>query len=509
MNRKGLAYKFFLPVALALAAIVGVSIWGVTEAQTAQAERAFEENLSAIAVASRTMIHASAEEFAKSRGLTFHRVLPGQLSPGEEGAFEQEAFKTFQARPETPYLVRQLKGTKGEPRLYVVSPGILRQECVQCHGAFGLSDSDHKVGDLITTFGVSTSLADLYARERNMKLGAGIAGIVLLGLISFTITRRVRTSILVPLDHLSTTISKVASGDLTVEAPVGADDEIGRLSGTFNRMVADLNRALASMGNASERVASGSTELAASAVQMSQTVQETARVGEELRQAGFEVQSALRMLDANVEAMGAHTRQTGTKTDEAVQDTDRGAESGRGTAQGMEAIQDASSRIVEAIKVIQGIARQTNLLSLNAAIEAAKAGAMGKGFAVVAEEVRVLAERSGHSAKEIEETIQAMKEAVQQGASSVEETLRHLEAIRQRISQVSGSIHEIGNLSQDQARTSENVGRMMNQTATRLDQNATATHQLSATVQEVSRTAEDLSQVAESLRETVQRFRLK
>ena len=257
------------------------------------------------------------------------------------------------------------------------------------------------------------------------------------------------------------------------------------------------------------KVASGSTELAASAEQMSTTVQETARVGEELRQAGRMVLEALRQLDANVESMTTHARQTGARSDEAVKDTDRGAETGRGTAQGMGAIQEATSRIVEAVKVIQGIARQTNLLSLNAAIEAAKAGSQGKGFAVVAEEVRILAERSGQSAKEIEETIRDMQEAVTGGAASVDETLQHLEAIRDRISKVSESIQEVGTLSRNQAKTSWDVGRMMDQTATRLDQNATATHLLAATVQEISKTSEDLAQVAESLKETVQRFKLR
>jgi methyl-accepting chemotaxis protein len=263
------------------------------------------------------------------------------------------------------------------------------------------------------------------------------------------------------------------------------------------------------MGQASERVASGSRQLAASSEQMSQTVQETAKLGEELRLAGLEVQHAIRQLDANVESMAEHTRQTGARTDEAVQDTDLGAETGRGTAHGMKAIQEATSRIVQAVKVIQGLARQTNLLSLNAAIEAAKAGAQGKGFAVVAEEVRILAERSGHSAKEIEVTIHAMQEAVAEGANSVDVTLHHLEAIRDRISKVSGNIHEISALSSGQAQTSSDVGRMMNRTAARLEANATATHQLAATVQEVARTSEELSSVAETLKDTVQRFRLR
>jgi methyl-accepting chemotaxis protein len=207
--------------------------------------------------------------------------------------------------------------------------------------------------------------------------------------------------------------------------------------------------------------------------------------------------------------MADHTRQTGEKTDAAVQDTDLGAETGRGTSHGMEGIQEATSHIVRAVKVIQNLARQTNLLSLNAAIEAARAGTQGKGFAVVAEEVRVLAERSGQSAKEIEQTIHAMQDAVAEGATSVDLTLHHLEAIRDRISQVSASIHEIGTLSQGQAATSQEVSQLMNQTATRLEQNAAATHQLSATVHEVAKTSDDLARVAEGLKETVRRFKLR
>ncbi len=511
MNRKGLARKFFLPVALSLATLLGFVIWGVTEYQTAQTETAFEENLTSLAVASRSMFHADAEEYCRSRGMTFHRVLPGRYDkdPAAE-AFERRSMGSFTANPSLEQQVGRFSNASGDPRIYVLSPGRQRDSCIQCHGAFGIEAfKDVKPGQLVASFGVSMSTANLYRTERNMRILAALGGLGLLIVISAIISYRVKASILAPLATLSKAIGLVATGDMTVNAPVESQDEIGRVAETFNGMVADLNRALGRMGQASEQVASGSTQLAASADQMNTTVQETARVGEALRQAGREVLDALRQLDANVESMAEHTRQTGRKTDEAVQDTDRGAETGRGTAQGMQAIQQATTRIVQSVKVIQGLARQTNLLSLNAAIEAAKAGTQGKGFAVVAEEVRILAERSGQSAKEIETTINAMKDAVSEGATSVDVTLHHLEAIRDRISQVSGSIHEIGSLSKGQAQTSQDVGRMMNQTATRLDQNATATHQLAATVHEIARTSEDLSRVAETLKETVQRFKLR
>jgi methyl-accepting chemotaxis protein len=443
--------------------------------------------------------------------MTFHRVLNGQFSKDPaEGAFERNSLGHFGGNPALEQQVGFFTNAGGDPRIYVLSPGRLKDSCIQCHGAFGIDVfKNRKAGELVASFGVSMSTAELYRTQRNIRILSIVAGLALLILISVIMTRRVKSSILTPLEHLSTAIGRVAKGDMTVKAPVESEDEIGQLANTFNGMVSDLNAALGNMGKASEQVASGSTELAASAEQMNQTVQETAHVGEGLRQAGREVLAALRNLDANVESMADHTRQTGVQTDEAVQDTDRGAETGRGTAHGMKAIQEATSRIVQAVKVIQGLARQTNLLSLNAAIEAAKAGTQGKGFAVVAEEVRILAERSGHSAKEIEETISAMQDAVMEGASSVDVTLHHLEAIRDRISQVSGSIHEIGSLSKGQAKTSQDVGRMMNETAARLDQNAAATHQLAATVHEVAKTSDELSRVAEILKETVQRFKLR
>jgi methyl-accepting chemotaxis protein len=511
MNTKGLALKFFLPVALSLAALLGLVIWGVSTYQTSQAEKAFEENLTSLAVASRSMFHQDAEEYCQSRGMTFHRVLAGRFSKDSAaGAFERGSMTFFTENPKVEQRIGHFTDAGGDPRIYVLSPGRVKDSCLGCHGAYGIDVlKDGKVGELVASFGVSMSTAELYRSERNIRIWSIVAGVGLLILISAIVTHRVRLSILAPLATLSGAINQVAAGDMTVKAPVESQDEIGQLATTFNGMVNDLNLALDSMGAASQQVASGSTELAASADQMNVTVQETAQVGEELRRAGQEVIEALRQLDANVASMASHARETGARTERAVADTDRGAETGRGTAQGMAAIQEATSRITEAVKVIQGIARQTNLLSLNAAIEAAKAGTQGKGFAVVAEEVRILAERSGQSAKEIEETIHAMQAAVTEGASSVDATMQHLEAIRARISKVSESISEIDALSGNQAKTSQDVGRLMDQTASRLDLNAAATQQLAATVTEIARTSEDLSQVAESLKETVQRFKLR
>jgi len=510
MPQLSLTTRFLVRVGAALAVVMALVIWAVSAAQTRSAERAFQERLTSLAVTSRFMIHSAAADYCNSQGMLFHRIMPGQVATGPTAAFERDALRAFEQDPALATRSTQYREADSTPRMYVLAPARLQDECATCHAANGMEAfKGMGNGALVGAFGVSIATADLHRDVNRMRLLAALAGVAVLVAIGVIVAVCVRQSILDPLTALSGSITRMAGGDLTVQAPVRSEDEIGRLAQAFNAMVGQLNRAMLEVERASAQVASGSVELAASAEQMGHTVQETADVGEGLRSAGRAVQDNLKGLDANVAAMAEHARSTGAGSDQAVADTSRGAEAGRATARDMEEIQEATGLIVQAVQVIQEIARQTNLLSLNAAIEAAKAGQLGKGFAVVAEEVRKLAERSAKAALEIEAIIQRTQAAVAGGVAGVAVTQGQLEAIRGRISEVSGRIREISGLSQEQARTSTGVGRMMDQTAARLDQNAAATQQLAATVQEITRTAEDLSRVAEGLKDIVKGFTLR
>ncbi|HCZ33914.1 MAG TPA: hypothetical protein DHV93_10960 [Holophagaceae bacterium] len=352
--------------------------------------------------------------------------------------------------------------------------------------------------------GTGVYVDDLQAQARRYTWSI-LGGLVGLSAILFLVVRNLARRMSRPLAEL---VDGLRNSDLTRKIEIDSSDEIGEAARAFNAYNAGLRGRVGEVSSFASRVASGSTELAASSEEMARAVDEIARVSEELKQAGERVAMAMAGLSEEAGLVAKHSEEGGREGGIAVSETVRSAQAGEAAVQGMGDIQSATAQIVQAVRVIQEIARQTNLLSLNAAIEAAKAGSMGKGFAVVAEEVRKLAERSRTSAKEIEELIQRAQEAVSGGVTSVQGTMQSLEAIRERIQAVASRVSQIGTFARGQASTSAEVTRMMDQTSQGLAQNATATHELAATVKEIARTSEDLAQVAEGLRALAGSFRL-
>ena len=303
-------------------------------------------------------------------------------------------------------------------------------------------------------------------------------------------------------------VEGLRQGDLTRIITVRSNDEAALAATAFNDYNAGLRAKILRMSGFSSQVASGSTQLAASAEEISRTVEDIARVSEELQVSGAAVNEAMRRLSDSAGQVAEQTQASRKESEGAVDDTTRSSEAGQGAVEGMQGIQDATGRIVQAVQVIQEIAKQTNLLSLNAAIEAAKAGEQGKGFAVVAEEVRKLAERSRSATIEIGQMISQTRQTVSEGVESVHATMASLDAIHRRIDRMAGRIQQIWEHAQDQARTAERVTRQMEETELHISRNAAATTELSATVREIARTAEDLAAVAEGLQGLAGTFHL-
>ncbi len=335
-------------------------------------------------------------------------------------------------------------------------------------------------------------------------LGVGLGAIGAGTLLSRVVGARVGRKA----QDIETIMVAVAKGDLTRQPAVEGKDELAQVATGLGLVIQGLRRDIQAIAQTAEGTASSATELAATTEQVNRTTEELRRSTEQERLAMERSSAALEQMNANIqqvkqsalraEELASRSQEAGRQGLAAVQDTGRA----------MEAIEESSSKVSRIITVITDIARQTNLLSLNAAIEAAKAGAMGKGFAVVAEEVRKLAERSGTAAKEITALIQESSDRVGVGTESVKEAARNLERIGGHVKDNADQLKEIATAMEEQGRASEEVVQAMESATQMVERNASAATELSATVQETARTTDELASLAQQLQVLTRRFQL-
>ncbi|TRY24135.1 methyl-accepting chemotaxis protein [Brevibacillus sp. LEMMJ03] len=431
-----------------------------------------------------------------------------------------------------------------------------REEAVRLH--FGeerqaRKELDRVVEELVTLVQQEKEQDEvLLARQartaESVRLFVAMTAVLLAVLIGGYLVR----SIVIPLNRVNAQLRAIAEGegDLTRELTVASRDEIGMLGQSFNRMLRNLREIILQVRSHAEQVAASAEELNASSEQTSQAAKQIAEtvqgvvLGTDKQVQGVEEGSR------EVQEMAAGIRQISSRAERvtaAAVDTSELATNGNRTIQeavarmnGMSETIDHLSRLVrglgersrqigQIVDAITDIAGQTNLLALNAAIEAARAGEHGRGFAVVADEVRKLAEQASASAgqitqlvgmiqSEIEEAVVSMQrgtEEVAAGMAGVSEAGEAFARIRAAVLDVTGQIQEVSAASRSLTASTEKVAQAMREiagvtetTAARTLDVSAATEEQLASMEEIHASAASLAGLAEELEKLMGRFKV-
>ncbi len=323
-------------------------------------------------------------------------------------------------------------------------------------------------------------------------------------------------------DRLSVVVEQVTNGDLTQELQPRKNDEIGRLTAIINRMIADLRGMLLQVGETTTAVASASAQISSSTEEMAAGAQTQTSQAMEIASAIEEMTETITENSKNTELASESTRQNSLRAQdgaavakEMIVGIHRIAYVVNQSAQTIVGLGKSSDQIGEIIQVIEDIADQTNLLALNAAIEAARAGEQGRGFAVVADEVRKLAERTTKATKEIAQMIKKIQVETKNAVNAINEGTREVDNGAVIAERVGVSLKEM-------TETAERAGEIVRQIAAASSQQSSTSGDISQNVQamsaitqetaqgtqQIARAAEDLNKLTQHLQKLVTRFKL-
>ncbi|WP_206483498.1 methyl-accepting chemotaxis protein [Thalassotalea sp. G2M2-11] len=311
-------------------------------------------------------------------------------------------------------------------------------------------------------------------------------------------------------------------GDLTVRLSAKSKDEIGELVRCFNRFIEKLQTTI-------KQVVDLALPLSEMASTVSTTAEETNTITMVQQQGAQNAKLAVESLNTSVHSVADNAAQAASAATETSQVSSHGAEVVEQTVSTIHQLANTvekSSDVIDQLDndanqvgvildVIRGIAEQTNLLALNAAIEAARAGEQGRGFAVVADEVRTLASRTQDSTVEIQTTIEklqaAAKEAVnamENGKSFADTSVEQVSAAGQSLKEITASVAQINNMTNDIANSTEAQSDSAKQIVDHVDEISQSTEQTLSASQELASVSGDLAHLANELEVIAKGFKV-
>jgi len=423
---------------------------------------------------------------------------------------------------------------------------------VKTDGYDVLAQFENKVKELSK---YQTDQLDKKNEETTAEVSTMINIVIIIGLVAILIgliiALLIGRMISKPIITIARSAEQISAGDLTIEEiKVRNKDELGDLAKSFNHMARSLREMIQSVGLTSEQVAASAEQLMASSEQsniaskqIANTTQEAAMNLEQQVRSTVETAKTIDEMSNGIQQIADNAQMVSTTAVEASEKASEGGKSIQTAVEQMNSIQQTfdglsnivrelgsrSNEIGKIVEVITGIAGQTNLLALNAAIEAARAGEHGRGFAVVADEVRNLAEQSATSADQItklialiqgetNEAVQSMDTAsveVSSGIGIVHRAGQSFAQIEQSIHEVTTQVQEVSAAVQQMAAGTEQVVQSIQfirnyseEVASGAEESSAATEEQLASMEEVSNSAGSLANMAEELQNLIRKFRV-
>ncbi len=399
--------------------------------------------------------------------------------------------------------------------LRYMRPITLTQECMMCHGTekdypegkgydpLGIKMEGWAVGEQRGAFEILADLKPMQAAITSTILETGVLGTVIIGILIVLIYTLVKRLAIIPVRNIKDSLHRIASGDLTVTLDTHSTDDIGQTITQMNSMTNSFSKMISSITSSARNVVSSvavlkdrSVQTAEGAKNQSLQASQIATAAEEMSQTITDIaKNASVASETSAEAMEIANK--GKEVADGAVNTVNGVYTSTVELASMvERLNNRVGEIGDIVTVIKDIADQTNLLALNAAIEAARAGEQGRGFAVVADEVRKLAERTIKATAEISEKISAVQ-------TESDQTTRSMEEASGQVTKATGYIRDVGDSLNHIVVAVERVRDQITQIATAVDEQSAASEEVARNIEKTSAIAQDMENMSQDVMKEV------